>query len=63
MSNDPIKDLFTGLGAMAEMFNVTYKEFLKMGYPHDKAVDCTRATLTVMLGMNQNKKEEDNDGK
>ena len=63
MSNDPIKDLFTGLGAMAEMFNVTYKEFLKMGYQHNKAVDCARATLTVMLSMNQNKKEEDEDEK
>lgn len=58
MGKDPIKDLFTGIGAMVEIFNVAYTEFIKIGYPHDKAVDCAKATLSVMLNMNRNQKED-----
>ena len=52
MENDiqkQIKELFTGIGAIVEMWNVAYKNFKIAGYSDEDATRQTAALMQVLL--------------
>lgn len=53
MENDiqkQIKELFTAIGAMVDMWNVAYKNFKSAGYSDEDATRQTAAFMQVLLG-------------
>lgn len=54
-----IKELFTAIGAMVEMWNVAYKNFKGAGYSDEDATRQTAAFMQVLLAhMKGNGKQE-----
>lgn len=45
-----IKEIFTAIGAMVEMWNVAYKNFKSAGYSDEEATRQTAALMQVLLG-------------
>ena len=44
-----IRELFTAIGAMVEMWNVAYKNFKSAGYSDEDATRQTAALMQVLL--------------
>ena len=44
-----INELFTAIGAMVEMWNVTFKEFKKIGYSDKDAIEHTREFMKIII--------------
>ena len=57
--NDKVLELINGVGAMAELWTISYNSFKKQGYSDDDAIVHTKAFMSVMtdvvlkLGGNQ----------
>ena len=49
MSNDMVNQLILGIGAMAEIWTVTFKSFINQGLTEPEAMEHTKALMSVIL--------------
>lgn len=50
MNNDQVNQIIAGLGAITELWTITYNGFKKQGFTDDAALDHTKAFMSIMMG-------------
>lgn len=49
--NDKLLELINGVGAMAELWTISYNSFKKQGFSDDDAITHTKAFMSVMTDV------------
>lgn len=49
MNNDQFNELLNGLGAMIELYTITYQSFKKQGHSDDDAIKHTKTFMSVFM--------------
>ena len=57
--NKALAELLVGIGAITEMWMVTYKAFLAQGMDKDEALQHTTAMTKLMMELGRQSKEEE----
>ena len=55
--NDNVKELITGLGAIAEVCGELYRQFVRNGFTEVQAMQLVERYLTVIVTPKQNKED------
>lgn len=55
--NDDVKDLITGLGAIAEVCGELKRQFIRNGFTEAQAMELVGRYLTVIVTPRQNKED------
>lgn len=51
MNNDQVNQLIQGIGAMVELWTITYSGFKKQGFSDKDAVTHTEAFMSIMMSI------------
>ena len=51
------KEFLNGMGALVEMWLITYNNFKNAGLSHNEAIEHTKGVMSLMLYGNKNKEE------
>ena len=49
MNNDAVNQLILGIGAMAELWTITFKSFINQGLKVPEAMEHTKAFMSVII--------------
>ena len=49
MNNDAVNQLILGIGAMAELWTITFKSFVSQGFTVSEAMEHTKAFMSVII--------------
>lgn len=48
--DEKVKQILMGVGALSELWTVTYKNFLLQGFNHGEAIEHTSAFMQILIG-------------
>lgn len=60
MNNEMVKQLIQGIGLMTEIWTMTYNGFVSQGLSHNKAIEHTKAFMSIMVASIGSNGFEDN---
>ena len=61
MNNDQVKAIIQGIGAMTEMWYITFNNFKKLGMSLEEATEQTKAFMSIMFENIMESNETNND--